>query len=317
MKNDKSQVAAEHDLELVRKRGGQVLFGVAPSSSFARRSPDRRSSSAHSNSNAARPSNTTTVGHTNPTNFKNGTHVALPSPGPMVALEEIASGAGSTNAPAASPSPGGAEVPLTPSTPSSGFATAVATAAAPPDLTVPAIDEAGPGSRSGVGVGVVGGSPASVGTPELIDWGGAGGAGWGPWGHVDMQLVVGQASKHRVRGSETSNGWKGMFIELDRRRKSCSMSILNFFIDACKESNENCFYRTMKLVHKKINPLPCWGLALRLRNNIFQHRHFSDTGTSRWSNGPDSFRLIEVGVDDDAFGERDSSHETKNLRASD
>ena len=51
----------------------------------------------------------------------------------------------------------------------------------------------------------------STALAEFVGWGGAGGAGWGPWSHVDMQLVVGQASKHRVSADDTSE--KAGFLE--------------------------------------------------------------------------------------------------------
>lgn len=51
---------------------------------------------------------------------------------------------------------------------------------------------------------------SSLAAAEFAGWGGAGGAGWGHWSHVDMQLVVGQASKHRV--SEDSGTRSGCVL---------------------------------------------------------------------------------------------------------
>lgn len=60
---------------------------------------------------------------------------------------------------------------------------------------------------------------SSLAAAEFAGWGGAGGAGWGHWSHVDMQLVVGQASKHRV--SEDS----GTFS----KEKGCGVGVVCLF----------------------------------------------------------------------------------------
>lgn len=62
-------------------------------------------------------------------------------------------------------------------------------------------NDGGDGEGGGGGGGKTRGAEKAEETdsPELDVWRGAGGAGWGPWSHVDMQLVIGQASKHRVR----------------------------------------------------------------------------------------------------------------------
>lgn len=116
--------------------------------------------------------------------------------------------------------------------PAEGFAVAP-----PPRLAVPLMDDIvlTPG-MGGVEEAEEGGmnSPASTAseggeggdgeeagtggeTPELHGWKGAGGAGWGPWSHVDMQLVVGQASKHRVGGK--SGGGCGGEVFMHRARQ--------------------------------------------------------------------------------------------------
>lgn len=111
------QVASQHGLELVRKRGGQVLYAAAPVDDTLCR----------------RPSLTTHA----------------PSP------DQLFSPSGDTE----------------------------------PERDTPSAYPA---------------SPDETQAPEpvwLSGGVGSGGAGWGPWSHVDMQLVVGQASKHRVSGA--------------------------------------------------------------------------------------------------------------------
>lgn len=70
----------------------------------------------------------------------------------------------------------------------------------PADSSVAGGGSAAKGSARGRGWG-----GAVGGVTELRGWWGAGGAGWGAWSHVDLQLVVGQASKHRVRTSSTKS----------------------------------------------------------------------------------------------------------------
>jgi len=219
----RGQVAADHGLELVRKRGGQALFGVAPPT--ASEGAGRRDSSQHQQQ---KPEPRAREELWSP----RASGVVLPpspgSPPPDAAaaaaaapvsppsLAEAAVAAGSSGASPTPPSPSVSE-----SRARSGAAAAAAAEAA-------GVESAGGGGSGGGGVGVGTLSPvtpssssrvssaagaaekkrgAAVGGPaELRGWWGAGGAGWGSWSHVDMQLVVGQASKHRVSRKKRLRG---------------------------------------------------------------------------------------------------------------
>lgn len=225
-------------MELVRKRGGQVLYGVTPPMAGSRQDtagqgagtmgvdggvPQHRSRRSWSLSRGdSSGSGTPAQAHAPASIAARGaatvTAPSIPSPGPVVSLEEAA---------AAAPAP--LTPPLAPPTPSSGFAATeldgesvdgagpggwrgasspvrggggYAATASDVAATAAAAEGAargGAGGKGAAGEGVEGRADMGGGTAELVGWGGAGGAGWGPWSLVDMQLVVGQASKHRVR----------------------------------------------------------------------------------------------------------------------
>ncbi|CAN0303912.1 unnamed protein product [Ectocarpus sp. 12 AP-2014] len=183
-----SLIAANHGLELVRKRGGQVLYGVAPPASNAPPSPHDSILFPHSPRSpapAAAAAAAAAAAPPSPAVSGGGGSVPRTPPPQPLSLEESGSSATRSGAPAVADETG---------TGSPGNDVEGAAEGGPADSSAAA---AGGSASKGASTGKLWGG-AVGGATELRGWWGAGGAGWGAWSHVDMQLVVGQASKHRV-----------------------------------------------------------------------------------------------------------------------
>lgn len=188
-----NQVAANHGLELMRKRGGQVLFGVAPPNPNGPSHRDTQLDQEHELQNQ------------NQLWSPRASGIVLP-PSPR----SPPAAAGTPPSPAAAAPGASAATSPTPSTSETEAAAAAEATRGAGSRKGTGGDGGGAAGSSAAGISRVraanpGGegrsSPPVGGATELRGWWGAGGAGWGSWSHVDMQLVVGQASKHRVRRS--------------------------------------------------------------------------------------------------------------------
>lgn len=177
-----SQVASDHGLEMVRKRGAQVLYGVAPPESGSQSSGGLRGGPGHVRRRTWSTASPASAISREPL-----------TPPPRSAKNRANSPVNLAEVVGATPSPRTA-VPLTNEP---VFEDENSTAAGK------SVAETAGGKKKGekrrASLNKPDEEAVTVGTPELKGWRGTGGAGWGPWSHVDMQLVIGQASKHRVK----------------------------------------------------------------------------------------------------------------------
>lgn len=166
-------MAAENGLELVRKRGSQVLYGVAPQTTESRYCHLQTSQRRRTRSSNQQARSTTSPQPVSPRSIT----AMLTSPATAAAAAALAMENNRSTAAAAS----GSEARRDAEAGHRG-------GAGDRPRSVTSSEGNGGSEREG----------SSVAAAEFAGWGGAGGAGWGHWSHVDMQLVVGQASKHRV-----------------------------------------------------------------------------------------------------------------------